>query len=141
MRVLVGTRPFHGHLNPIVPVAQALVASGHEVRVASHEGLQGWVEGVGLGFAPAGIDPRRRDPARDEDADHVGWNAYEVGDKLTDLLALHESWRPGVVVREQTDFGALLYAEAVGLPVAMLGPAMYVPPANWAKLYAGRMDR
>ncbi len=140
MRVLVCTRPFHGHLNPMLPVVDALVSAGHDVRVATHPSLAGWVGGAGLAFVPAGIDPRRRDPRRDENPEHPGWNAWEVGDKVRDLLTLHETWAPDVVMREQTDFGALLYAEAVGVPVAMLGPAMYVPPASWIKLYGPRMD-
>ena len=140
MRVLVCTRPFHGHLNPMLPVSRALLAAGHEVRVASHPNIAGWVTAAGLELRPAGIDPRHRDAARDEDPKHQSWNAWEVADKAHDLLALHDDWPPDVILREQTDFGALLYGEAVGIPVALLGPAMYVTPPYWIQLYGERMD-
>ena len=35
MRVLITSAPMHGHLFPLVPLAWALRAAGHEVLVAS----------------------------------------------------------------------------------------------------------
>src|SRR5260370_37646457 len=52
MRVLVSTGPSYGLYCPVVPLAWALRAAGHEVLVASPENLAAVVNGSGLPFIP-----------------------------------------------------------------------------------------
>ncbi|MDQ6688614.1 MAG: methyltransferase domain-containing protein [Actinomycetota bacterium] len=140
MRVLVATRPFYGHLHPMVPVARALVRRGHDVRVATHAALATGVRASGLRLIEAGTDPRVATAHPHEDGLHPAWSTGAIRTKTLDLLRVLDDWRPDVVLREQTDFGALLYGELAGVPVAMLGPAMYIPPASWTKLFGTQMD-
>lgn len=57
MRVLFTVWPAAAHLFPSVPLAWALQAAGHEVRVASRPALAGPTTAAGLAFAPL-VDER-----------------------------------------------------------------------------------
>ncbi|TDC54724.1 activator-dependent family glycosyltransferase [Actinomadura sp. KC345] len=54
MRVLFVTLPFKAHLYPRVPLAWALRAAGHEVRVAGHPDLVEEITSTGLTAVPVG---------------------------------------------------------------------------------------
>src|SRR5947207_2227547 len=143
MRFLFCTRPFHGHLYPMAPVARALQADGHEVVFATAEALRGAVEGAGFEFLAAGVDPRVPLPSEVTAAGGGGrdWGEYVTRTKLDDLLRAAGSRPPDVIVREQTDFAGLLAAEARDVPCATLGPAMYIPRRSWRRLMDGKLDR
>lgn len=74
MRVLFVTRPGDGHLNPLVPVARALVGAGHKVRFATSGPFVNEVQR--RGFDAVGVGPNFRwDAALDtwpEGANNVG---------------------------------------------------------------------
>ena len=57
MRVLVSSHPAHGHLLPMLPLAQAAQRAGHEIVVAS--GREGVVEAADRGFATWDVAPSR----------------------------------------------------------------------------------
>jgi UDP:flavonoid glycosyltransferase YjiC (YdhE family) len=57
MRVLVTVQPGVGHLHPVAPLARALMAAGHEVRVGCAASFIPTVEAAGLRGVPAGRDP------------------------------------------------------------------------------------
>ncbi|MDT0436247.1 MULTISPECIES: nucleotide disphospho-sugar-binding domain-containing protein [Streptomyces] len=54
MRVLFVVWPMAAHLYPIVPLARALQAAGHETRVASHPALVDTITAAGLTAVPVG---------------------------------------------------------------------------------------
>lgn len=54
MNVLVVCVPGAGHVNPLKPLVQALMAAGDEVVVAAGADAAPLVEGMGAGFFPAG---------------------------------------------------------------------------------------
>ncbi len=56
MRVLFTTQPASGHFHPLVPLAQALVAAGHEVRFASSRSFCPDIAASGFTAIPAGLD-------------------------------------------------------------------------------------
>ena len=58
MRVTVVAIGSRGDVQPYVALGLGLRAAGHEVRIATHKGFRGLVEGRGLGFAEVGGDPR-----------------------------------------------------------------------------------
>ena len=73
MKTLVATGPAHPLYYPIVPLAWALRAAGHEVLVAAPESFEGPVRGSGLPMAPVygPLDPVARElvvPIGDADA-------------------------------------------------------------------------
>lgn len=57
MRVLLTSFALDAHFNGSVPLAWALRAAGHEVRVASQPGLTGSITAAGLTAVPVGADP------------------------------------------------------------------------------------
>ena len=60
MRILFTTFQRHGHFQPLVPIAQAVVAAGHEVAVACAASFMPYVERAGFHAFPAGFDERGR---------------------------------------------------------------------------------
>jgi len=49
-RILVGSVPVVGHINPLVPIARALCARGHEVRWYTGAKYRAKVEATGARF-------------------------------------------------------------------------------------------
>lgn len=56
MRVLLTTQPAYGHFRPLLPLADALRASGHEIRVASAARFAPVIEDHGFQPEVAGLD-------------------------------------------------------------------------------------
>ena len=56
MRVLFGTTPLEGHFRPLVPLARALEARGHEVAFATHRSWHAHVAAAGFAAFDAGVD-------------------------------------------------------------------------------------
>jgi UDP:flavonoid glycosyltransferase YjiC (YdhE family) len=130
MRVLFTAVAASGHLHPLVPLARALAAAGHEVAFASAEPARALVGRLGFRYFPAGIpfaeasaavQPRR---AADPDGDQPLWLEREMfcgllpARMVPDLLAIAGAWRPDLIVREATEAGGALAAELLGLPHA-----------------------
>ena len=63
MRILFTTIQRHGHFQPIVPIAQAATAAGHEVAVACAASFIPHVERAGFQAFPASFDERTRSMA------------------------------------------------------------------------------
>jgi len=133
MRVLFTSTPAYGHLQPMLPLAQALRRAGHDVLVAVAPELCGRVERAGLAATPAGLDfggwwpeLQRRNPgepwSRLRPDEILGWFMphlfAEVGAAamLDGVVAAVERWRPDVVVRETYEFAAPLAAAAASIP-------------------------
>jgi UDP:flavonoid glycosyltransferase YjiC (YdhE family) len=115
-----------GHLEPLLPVARAARDAGHVVAFAGRPWMVPKVEEAGFAAFAAGSDtgltPKRRpllelDAEREDRALRDGFGRI-ARERAPDLLALCVSWRPDLVVWEETDFGAALVAERLGLPHA-----------------------
>ena len=52
-RILIGTAPIIGHVNPFVPLARALVTRGHEVRWTTSATFRESIEATGVRFVPS----------------------------------------------------------------------------------------
>lgn len=109
MRVLFTTQPAFGHFHPLVPLAHALAAAGHEVAVACSRSFAPTVEASGLRAIPAGLDwleeagVTRVFPALasiSHGPTRVAWAMANVFGGTTaelmaaDLLALATDWPP-----------------------------------------------
>jgi UDP:flavonoid glycosyltransferase YjiC (YdhE family) len=145
LRVLVTTQPGYGHLHPLVPLARAAQAAGHEVLVATAASMCPAVEAAGLPCVAAGHDwllaeEREAFPELPELA-HLPFGEAHFRLQLTrvfrditarrmlpDLLALCRDWKPDVVVRDDQEHGALLAAEMLGIPHAVAGVLWLYPP-------------
>ena len=130
MRILFSCPGGSGTLHPLVPLALAARAAGHEPAFAAAEVARPTVEGLGFAFFPAGRDMRSLLRERHPELvfpppaeqlvlmDQLGWAGVGVEATLPALLAICDRWRPDVIVRDHLAFGACLAAEELGIPHA-----------------------
>src|SRR4051812_22785487 len=103
MRILVTSFPAFGHFHPVAPLALALRAAGHDVRLATGPNLVDWAARCGLAATPMGLplDVAEATAARDfagpAATGHLFTDVW-VGSALPDLLELAEQWPPELVV-------------------------------------------
>lgn len=128
MRVLCATTAGTGHFGPMIPVAQACAAAGHEVRVAAPESFAGHVQRAGLAHAPFDDVPPEvmgavfgRLPSLSmEEANHTVirdiFGRLDARAAFPRVNEVVERWRPDVVLREPCEFGSLAAAERAGVP-------------------------
>ncbi|WDZ90864.1 activator-dependent family glycosyltransferase [Nocardiopsis sp. HUAS JQ3] len=141
MRVLFATQAERTHFLGLVPLAWALRAAGHEVRVASQPHLESVAAGAGLPFTAVGRDHHFARISRDGRADrHLDFDMAEDRDEVLtwdhllqgyrgvvtwwwrtvndpmfdDLVALCRQWRPDLVVWEPSTYAAPVAARACG---------------------------
>lgn len=153
MRLLVTAAGGWGHLAPMLPVARAAVGEGHAVAVAVRPALVGAVAAAGLTPLPTGdpaLDPApvprdRRPPLRPVDPeaeDRVlvdGFAGVVARDRVGAVAAHVADWRPDVVLADEVDYGAVVAAEAAGVPHAtsvsmpagtFVRPGLLAPPVG-----------
>lgn len=105
-----------------MPLARAAAAAGHTVALTGRRSAVG--PEFELDFFPTGTErPPQRIPMRELDPEReqrefrgfAGRLARERADEVQTLCA---EWRPDAVVCDETDFGAMLVAERLGLSYA-----------------------
>ena len=131
MRALFTCQPEFGNFLPLIPIAGALVDAGHDVAFATPAFLRPAVEGAGFRWIRAGVE--RDDPElvaleaqrrQLRGPEFVRFSIEQIFAGLRprrlvpDLLALAESWRPDVFVRDSREFGGLIAAELLNVPHA-----------------------
>ncbi len=144
MRVLFTTLPYAGHFHPLVPIAQAAVAAGHEVAFACSASFMPAVGAAGFRAFPAGYDARGQPremlfPALREmtDAARAEWMGPYIfvgiygATMVPDLIALARHWPPDVIVRDTAEFAGCVAAETLALPHASVRTS--APSAAYAR--------
>lgn len=134
-----------GHLLPIKPVLEALVADGHTLVVAaidlrSARAALGHIASA-LVQAPSVVDARFPLGRRAEGgADLLAMNGY--GNE-TSLTGRHHAWcalarlfTPELIIAEHSP-GALLMARALSIPAIHAGTGFTLPPARQPILFPG----
>ena len=145
MRVLMASWAWPTHYTPLVPIAWALRAAGHEVRVASQPALQDVITGSGAVAVPVGPDLDHEEVRRRSMADlrlvdvpaappPGGSMASWPPEALTrvrrvfgvfvayaeamadDLMTFARQWRPDLIIYDPTTYAAPLVATALGIP-------------------------
>ncbi|GAA1557375.1 glycosyltransferase [Kribbella lupini] len=128
MRILFTFIGGIGHFRPLVPIARAVEAAGHEVRVAGSGKVTPTVEAAGFTtFATSG--PRLADapplvpepltpadPAAEEQHFASAFGGRGARRHASALLEIAASWKPDVIVRDEADFGSAVAAEKLGIP-------------------------
>jgi len=129
VEVLVSFVGGRGHLDPLRPLADALVARGHAVRVAGRPSMEGAVAAAGHRFVAVGPDVTPPDaitplappdPAREVRVLRDGFADRTARWRAADLLAVGERARPDLLIADELDFGALVAAEVLGIPRAVV---------------------
>lgn len=146
MRVLFTLTPATGSLHPLVPLAHALVDAGHQVRFACASSFRPVVEKHGFTSHAAGIDFMFSQPdyfatltaaAGVEPPDMATLTGYARHAWVTnnlfiraaargmvpDVLALAQSFKPDLIVRESSEYSGCIAAEALGIPHASVAAA------------------
>ncbi|MFI6864487.1 nucleotide disphospho-sugar-binding domain-containing protein [Streptomyces sp. NPDC050421] len=150
MRVLMTTWAAPSHFYPMVPLAWALEAAGHEVRIAGLPSvvpsiLRSGLTAVEVGTEPdlAGMATRggladwHRQPSwavdwplrpaelnprqRELNAALAGKNMRIAAAMTEDLVAFARGWRPDLVVHDAVTFAGPVAAAAVGVPALAHG--------------------
>jgi UDP:flavonoid glycosyltransferase YjiC (YdhE family) len=148
MRILCTCVPGFGHFHPMVPMAQALQAAGHEVAFATQELSCPRVVRAGFEAFPAGLHPRlivEQTVALAGSAEMVPEEEWRFGAlmfaavaapaKVPDLVRIIDEWRPGLVIYDVTDFAGPVAAANAGIPyvASSLGPMF---PLEFSRLGA-----
>jgi UDP:flavonoid glycosyltransferase YjiC (YdhE family) len=128
MRIAFTTNPALGHLLPLVPLAQAARDAGHDVRVVGGASLARPIAEAGLDHVVAGPPDLpsvfARIPERDGLVGRrlaaVTWQRAFAGilaeAMAGSVLELATSWRPDLVVHEDSEQGAWVAAERLRVP-------------------------
>lgn len=135
VRILFAALPAYGHLYPVMPLASAAAAAGHEVAVASGAPFAGRLplptvlqHPPGQGLEPAVGAVYRREPNRKGFEFAVSLFAEELPAVTAPMLVAElESFRPDVVVYEAMNAGAGIAADLLGIPAAALGICLWQP--------------
>jgi UDP:flavonoid glycosyltransferase YjiC (YdhE family) len=109
-----------GHAEPLVPLARAAHEAGHTValtgrRSAVDPEFELEFFRTGAERPPKRIPMRELDPEREQREFREGFAGRLARERAEEVRALCAEWRPDVVVCDETDFGAMLVAERLGL--------------------------
>lgn len=135
MRILCSTTPMEGVFAPMVPLATALVAQGHEVLVATAPQLIPRVRSTGLTAVAAGPNaPEAAAQAVALPEFRAGTQPWRIGAvmfsrvmapaKLPELQAIAEDFRPDIVVHAPVDLAAPVLAAVRGIPSITYGTGL-----------------
>ena len=159
MRILFTFVGGLGHLAPLLPLARAARAAGHEVAVAGSGGLAARIEEAGLrAYATSPLPHHSGAPtARDlTPLTHTDARATEVefAENFADrgarrmagaLPAVIDDFAPDLVVRDETDLGSTIATEIAGIPLVthlVLASGLLIrPELVGPRLDAVRADR
>lgn len=152
MRILFTSQPGSGHWHPLVTVAGALAAAGHEVAFATTPNACAAIEANGITCFPVGRDEsdeerrqRTQFLANRSQAEQAVFMVREIfagsaaEQALPGVLAIGRTWKPAAVVRENLEFTGFLMAEALNLPHAVVQVTAWRPPLH--VLAAEALDR
>jgi UDP:flavonoid glycosyltransferase YjiC (YdhE family) len=130
VRVLFTCVVGHGHFNPLVPLAKAFGAAGHDVAFATDPGFVSHVRGVGFEAHPAGIDmpeafrrflrtmPDWRAVAPQDQMRYIVPGLFagvRIEPMLADLGPLIRDWRPDLLIHDPGEMAGGIAAEVAGI--------------------------
>jgi UDP:flavonoid glycosyltransferase YjiC (YdhE family) len=129
--VLVTSTSGLGHVNPLIPLAQAFARRGDEVLWATASDAHPTIAAAGLRTVPAGLSqqarmaeyfgryPEARDLAPQDLPAHLfprSFGEIAVPAMLDRLQLITDDWAPDVILHELGEFAAPIVANAAGIP-------------------------
>lgn len=142
MRVLFTSPAGLGHIHPMVPLARAMIARGHDVLWAAPADGVAHVERAGVRSVTAGgagltrpAEVRRRFPELDalspaevpEVLFGKMFGAVAAPAILDDLAPVALEWRPDLVVADAAEFAGHIVAAELGVPSVTKGFGPLLP--------------
>ncbi len=131
MRFLFSCVPSQGHFSPLLPLAHALAARGHEVAFAVAAAWEPRVRDEGFATLPAGISeeegrvraaPERREifalgpEGRRPQLFTLMFAKVHASAKVDELLEAARRFEPDAIVHDSSDLAAPIVATVLGLP-------------------------
>lgn len=145
MRVLFSSTWGYGHVFPMVPLAQALLAAGHEVLWVTNEPACPLVADAGVPCVAGGLDSTGVLDIQRRNGSHMQrlaprergriafanlFAAWAAPAMTEDLLQLAQRWSPDLLVHEQAELASPLVGAILGLPSVTHAFGTAVPPAT-----------
>jgi UDP:flavonoid glycosyltransferase YjiC (YdhE family) len=142
VRVLFSSISGVGHVYPMVPLARALMARGHEVKWAAASemapllagsGIRAERAGIALGAAMAEYRRRYPDSAHLPPADipdHMGpklFGEIAAPPMLDDLVPLARAFEPDLLVHDAGEFAAPIVGAMLGVPAVTVAFGALLP--------------
>lgn len=139
MQILFTSSPGVGHLMPLLSVARAAEARGHDVRVGCGASMAQMIERAGLRHELMGLATIQEARAEIPGVDAASGRQQAVlmmreafarilaGPMAEATFALAATWRPDVLVHEDLELGAWLAAERLGFPHATIQATAWRP--------------
>jgi UDP:flavonoid glycosyltransferase YjiC (YdhE family) len=131
VRVLFSCIPSEGHFSPLLPLARALAARGHEVAFAvaeswrfrpAEEGFDSFAAGPDAGDVHARFEPERREiftlpPEQRRPLQFSGlFGRMHAPEKLGELLLVARGWGAEAIVFDSADLAAPIAAAVLDVP-------------------------
>jgi UDP:flavonoid glycosyltransferase YjiC (YdhE family) len=146
VRVLFTAIPARGHVHPMIPLARAFEARGHEVLWATADPMCGPLRAGGFDAVAAGLPDEAimaelgnvavaalPPEERPEVAFPHIFGAVAAPAMLADLLPIARDWRPDLLVGDQAELAGPIAAAAIGVPRVTHGFGCLLPPARVAR--------
>jgi UDP:flavonoid glycosyltransferase YjiC (YdhE family) len=138
MRTLFVCNPLYGHLYPMLPLASAARAAGHDVVLATSIDMAPLLHAVGLSTWSIGITHAQAGGNRQS-----SWLDYfevSASRRIAQLTARCMQWRPDLIIHEETELAGPVVAAALGVRsvVQGLGP---MPPVRLLDWFAAAIER
>ena len=142
-RFLFATWEGGGHVQPMLLVAQGLIARGHQALAISDAVNAADARAAGVPFRPWMRAPSRADRSPDSDPvrDYLARTPLEMIQRLchqliagparayaADTIETIEAFAPDVVICHELMFGVMAAAEAKGVPLAVLAANVWSLP-------------
>jgi UDP:flavonoid glycosyltransferase YjiC (YdhE family) len=125
----------YGHLHPLMPLARALQQRGHEIAFAVSRSLRPIVEASGFAVLQVGgnltTDPEFQQFDAQRDTMPLSletelfiysrlWCGIAPRLRTPQLVEVAREWQPDMLIREAGEYGAVIAAEHLGLPHAVV---------------------
>ncbi len=139
MRILFTFAGGNGHFVPLMPVASAAESRGHTIAFGCGPSMVSTVEAAGFVVFPMGTDsasPPQRIPLRPLDTARAAQEFRDrfarraAQDRAPRTIGLCSEWQPDVLVCDETDFGAMVAAERLGVPYATV---LVLAAGSWVR--------
>lgn len=131
MRILFSCIPSEGHFSPLLPLARALAARGHELRFAvapaweqrvREEGFEALAAGISQEEGLARAEPERREifalgaEGRRPQLFTLMFAKVHAPAKIDELLDVVRAFEPDAIVYDSSELAAPIAAAALGVP-------------------------
>jgi UDP:flavonoid glycosyltransferase YjiC (YdhE family) len=143
MKILAVSTPTAGHLRPLEPLVQAMIAGGDQVVVAAAAGAAPLIKGMGAAFCPCGngeevwfdrlVARTRGGPGDGLAAERINhyfvprlFGEIATNDMIDEVLSCGREFLPDVVLFESYAFAGPLVAELLDVAAVhhLLGPLL-----------------